>query len=220
MLLPFGWRALGSEPLRARLPQRMFDLFGAPGGEQLTAGAVLALLAASLVQINGNLVNMGLGGSARDEFSARFGAVSGTFGKRIMIVLWAFLGLIAAGLCQGPARLADPDLAWGILSRRLLGPGFLGLMFTGVLAANMSSTASKTMAVSALFVRNLRPSFAPRLDDAGAVRAARFAVGAALAASVAAALAMGRALTVMKLVLTINRLDSKAHHRIRVLILS
>ena len=171
MLLPFGWRALGSEPLRARLPQRMFDLFGASGGEQLTAGAVLALLAASLVQINGNLVNMGLGGSARDEFSARFGAVSGTFGKRIMIVLWALLGLIAAGLCQGPARLADPDLAWGILSLRLLGPGFLGLMLAGVLAANMSSTASKTMAVSALFVRNLYPSFVPASSEAGAVRA-------------------------------------------------
>jgi len=205
MLLPVGWRALGSgAALRERLAPRMFDLVGAPGGEQLTWYAVLALLLVSLIQINGNLVNMGLGGSARNEFAARFGAVAGTFGKRIMIVLWAIVGLIAAALCRGPSRLVDPDLAWGVLSRQLLGPGFLGLMLAGVLAANMASIASKTMAVSALCVRTLCRPFAARLGEAGAVTAGRLAVGAALAASVGAALGMERVLTAMKLVLTIN----------------
>jgi Na+/proline symporter len=204
MLLPFAWRALGAATLRERLPGRMFDLFGPAGGEQYTWYAVLALLAVSIVQINGNIVNMGLGGSARDEASARFGAVSGTYGKRVLIVLWAFLGLVTAALFRGPARLADPDLAWGALSRQLLGPGFLGLMLAGILAANMASTASKTMAVSAVFVRNLYRPFSARLGDAGAVRVGRLAVAGALGASVAAALAMDHALTVMKLILTLN----------------
>jgi len=181
----------------------MFDLVGAPGGEQVTWYGVLALLLVALIQVNGNLVNMGLGGSARNEFAARLGAVAGTFGKRVMIVLWAFLGLIAAALYRGSDHFADPDMAWGVLSRRLLGPGFLGLMLAGVLAANMSSTASKTMAISALCVRNLRRRSAGK-GEAGAVRAGRAAVGAALLGSVAAALAMGQALTVMKLVLTVN----------------
>jgi Na+/proline symporter len=204
MLLPFGWRALGSEALRERIPARMFDLFGAPGGDQYTWYAVLAFLSVSLVQVNGHVMNMGLGGSARNEFAARFGAVSGTFGKRIMIVLWAFLGLIAAGIFRGPAQLADPDQAWGLLSRQLLGPGFLGLMLAGVLAANMPSTASKTLAASALFVRNLYEPFASRFGDARAVLVGRIAVVTALAGSVAAALAMKQALTIMKIVLTIN----------------
>jgi len=204
MLLPFGWRALASVPLRERLPQRMFDLFGSAGGEQYTWYAVLALLSVSIIQINANVVNMGLGGSARNEFAARFGAVSGTFGKRIMIVLWAFLGLITAGVCSGSTQLADPDMAWGVLSRQLLGPGFLGLMLAGILAANMPSTASKTMAVSALFVRNLYRPFVSGVGDARAVFVGRLAVAAALAGSVGAALVMRHALTVVKLILTIN----------------
>jgi Na+/proline symporter len=205
MLLPVGWRALGSgAALRERLDPSRFDLVGAPGGDQLTWYAVAALLLVSLIQINGNLVNMGLGGSARSEFAARFGAVAGTFGKRILIVVWAIVGLIAAALCRGPSRLTDPDLAWGVLSRQLLGPGFLGLMLAGVLAANMASTASKTMAVSALCVRTLCRPFAARLGETGAVAVGRWAVGTALAGSVGAALGMDKVLTVMKLVLTIN----------------
>ncbi|MGD1029795.1 MAG: hypothetical protein ABSA05_01520 [Opitutaceae bacterium] len=204
MLLPFGWRALGLDTLRERIPPRMFDLFGAPGGDQYTWYAVLALLSVSAIQANGHVMNMGLGGSARNEFAARFGAVSGTFGKRIMIVLWAFLGLIAAAVFRGPTQLADPDLAWGVLSREFLGPGYLGLMLAGVLAANMPSTASKTLAASALFVRNLYRPFVPRFGDAGSVLVGRIAVLATLAASVAAALAMSHALTIMKIILTIN----------------
>ncbi len=202
MLLPAGWRALGGVSLRERLPQRMFDLFGDPGAGAYTWYAVLALLSVTIIQINANVVNMGLGGSARNEYAARFGAVAGTFGKRLMIVLWAFLGLIAAALCRGPDRLADPDLAWGVLSRQLLGPGFLGLMLAGVLAANMPSTASKTMAVAALLVRDV---FRPRAaGGAGAVAAGRIAVWVTLIGSVAAALCMAQAVTVMKLILTIN----------------
>ena len=205
MLLPAGWRALGSAAtLHQRLAPSRFDLVGAPGGDQLTWYAVAALLLVSLIQINGNLVNMGLGGSARDEFAARFGAAAGTFGKRIMIVLWAIVGLMAAALCRGPSRLADPDLAWGVLSRELLGPGFLGLMLAGVLAANMASTASKTMAVSALCVRTLCRPFSARLGEAGAVAAGRWAVGISLAGSVGAALGMVKMLTAVKLILTIN----------------
>jgi SSS family solute:Na+ symporter len=204
ILLPFGFRALGSAGLHARLPAHMFEIFAGGDGGQFTVWAVVAIMMVSIVQINGNIINMGLAGSARNEFAARFGGVTGTYGKRVMIVLWVFVGLIAAALRQGPERLADPDSAWGSLSRELLGPGFLGLMLVGLLAANMASVATKTMAVSALFVRNIyRPRSKPT-DARREVRLAQIAGASALALSVLAALGMRETLAVTKLILTIN----------------
>lgn len=204
VLLPFGFRALDGVGLHERLPAHMFAIFAGGNGGQFTFWAVLAIMAVSIVQINGNIINMGLAGSARSEFAARFGAVSGTYGKRIMIVLWVFVGLVAAGLRQGPDRLSDPDSAWGSLSRQLLGPGLLGVMLVGLLAANMASIATKTMAIAALFVRNLYRPLAAREDDRRDVMMGRVAVALALAGSVAAALAMKEAIAVTKLILTIN----------------
>ncbi len=204
VLLPFGFHALGRVGLHERLPEQMFAIVAGSNSGQFTIWAVLAILAVSVVQINGNIINMGLAGSARTEFAARFGAVSGTYGKRIMIVLWVFVGLIAAGLRQGPDRLADPDSAWGSLSRQLLGPGLLGVMLVGLLAANMASIATKTMAVSALFVRNLYRPLVAGADDRRDVMVGRIAGAFALAASVAVALTMRETLAVTKLILTIN----------------
>ena len=64
-----------------------------------------------------------------------FGAAGGTFAKRLLTIMWAFCGLIALALFQGPTALADPDAAWGALSLQLLGPGLLGLMLVGLLAS-------------------------------------------------------------------------------------
>jgi Na+/proline symporter len=204
VLLPFGWKALGGEGLHYRIPQRMFDVFAAGNGGEYTAWAVVAVLVVSVVQANGNIANMGLAGSARNEFAARVGAVTGTYAKRVMIALWVFVGLIAAGLFQGTGRLADPDLAWGALSRRLLPAGLLGFMFVGLVAANMASIATKTVAISALFVRNLyRPAGGDR-DERREVVIGQIAGLAALGLSVAAALAMNEAASVTKFILTIN----------------
>jgi solute:Na+ symporter, SSS family len=204
ILLPFGFRAVGSGGLHARLPAHMFEIFAGGNGGQFTIWAVLAIMTVSIVQINGNIINMGLAGSAKDEFAARFGGVSGTYGKRVMIVLWVFVGLIAAALRQGPQRLSDPDSAWGALSRELLGPGFLGLMLVGLLAANMASIATKTMAASALFVRNIYRPLSIGTDQRREVRIAQAAGTLALALSVLVALGMRETLAVTKLILTIN----------------
>jgi solute:Na+ symporter, SSS family len=204
ILLPFGFRALGPAGLHERLPARMFEVFAGGNEGQFTIWAVLAIMTVSIIQINGNIINMGLAGSAQNEYAARFGAVSGTFGKRIMIVLWVFVGLLAAGLRQGPERLSDPDSAWGSLSRQLLGPGFLGVMLVGLLAANMASIATKTMAISALFVRNLYRPLSASLDERREVGVARIAGALALVVSVVVALDMRETLAVTKLILTIN----------------
>jgi SSS family solute:Na+ symporter len=204
VLLPFGWHILGTDGLRHRLPQAMFDIFARGGGGEFTGWAVISILIVSVIQTNGNIANMSLAGSATGEFAARVGGVTGTYAKRIMIALWVFVGLIAAALCQGSDRLGDPDLAWGSLSRLLLPPGFMGFMFIGLLAANMASIAARVMAISALFVRNLYRPVRRTNDEKREVAIGRYAGAAALALSVVASLAMNETIAVTKFILTIN----------------
>ena len=77
-----------------KVPARMFDLFGSGGAGQFSVFSLLAILLVSTVQNGGLSHNMGICGSAKNEFAARSG-VSGTYLKRFMIILWAFAGLIA-----------------------------------------------------------------------------------------------------------------------------
>lgn len=204
MLIPFGLSALGGwEQLAARVPPEMFSLLG--GGVDGVGGWELAgIFLVSLIQIHGIIGNMSIAGSARDEFAARFGAVAGTYAKRLMIIMWAFCGLIAVALYQGAAQLSDPDATWGTLALQLLRPGFLGLMMAGLLAANMSTVAAQTMAVSALFTRNLYLYFRPGTSDAGLVGVGRWAIVVILAIGVVAAAHMDDVYSVVQLLITVN----------------
>ena len=206
LLVPAGFAAMGGGgELAQRVSAEMFQLLGSAGGMQkITALSLFALFLVALVQINGIIGNMGVGGSAKDEFAARFGAVTGTYAKRLMFILWAFAGLIAVALYHGENALSDPDLAWGTLSRRLLGPGLLGLMITGVLAANMSTVAAQTVSVSALFVRNVLRPMRPDMTELQAVQAGRWAMLVALSFGVLAAAMLTDVFSAMLLVQTVS----------------
>ncbi len=204
ILIPFGLAHIGGwDQLAARVPEDMFDLLG--GGAGGIGGWELAgIFLISIVQIHGIIGNMSVAGSAKDEYAARFGAVSGTYAKRVMIILWAFCGLIAIAIYQGAATLSDPDSAWGSMALLLLKPGFLGLMMAGLLAANMSTIAAQTMAVSALFVRNVYRYLAPQTTERGLVRAGQVAIVVILAVGVYAAASMNDVYAVVQLLLTVN----------------
>ncbi len=205
MLLPVGLNAIGGfSELGRRLPEHMFEFFGAAGVSQVTGLTVAAIFAVSWVQITGIMGNMSLGGSAKDEYSARFGAVSGTYAKRFMVIAWSFCGLIAFALYSGENALSDPDQAWGMMSRELLGPGLLGLMLAGVLAANMSTVGAQTMAVSALMVRNFWRHLRPGMTEREAVLAGRWVIVVVLALGVLTALGSQDIFTFFQLLLTIN----------------
>lgn len=206
LLLPVGLAAIGGwGQLGERVPAAMFDLVAAESSVQpITGLALLALLVTAVVQINGIIGNMGISGSSKDEFAARFGAVAGTFGKRIVMILWAFAGLIAVALFQGDRALSDPDMVWGMMSRQLLGPGLLGLMITGILAANMSTVAAQTLAVSALVVRNLIRPLKPALTETGAVLAGRITIVIVLAFGIFAATRLSNVFAAIQLVQTVN----------------
>ncbi|HEY0943879.1 MAG TPA: hypothetical protein VGD81_01385 [Opitutaceae bacterium] len=204
MLIPVGLKAIGGwQALGERVPAQMFELFGTTGS-QVTGLTLLGILFVSLVQIHGIIGNMSVAGSAKNEFAARFGAVSGTYAKRMMIMLWSLCGLIAIAMYQGATALSDPDAAWGSMSLQLLPPGLLGLMIAGVLAANMSTVAAQTMAVSALFVRNVYAYVKRDLTEHGAIQAGRYAIVVILAVGVVAAVNMTDVFSVVNLLLTVN----------------
>ena len=201
LLIPTGLAAIGGwDQLAVKVPARMMDLFAGEGGSPLF---IFAVLFAGLVQIHGLSHNMGIFGSARNEFAARFGGVTGAYMKRVMIVLWAFVGLIAIALF-GEGGLADPDSAWGTMSNRLLGPGLIGLMLAGVIAGTMSTLAAKALAVSSLFVRSFYRHARPDATQAQGVRIARLVVVGVLVLGVISALAVRDMETLIKVMLTIN----------------
>ena len=204
LLIPLGLTAIGGwSQLRAKVPGGMFDLFG-NAASNVTGWTVLAILFVSVVQIHGIIGNMSVSGSARNEYAARFGAVAGTYAKRIMIILWALAGLVAIAMYQGANALSDPDETWGIMSRQLLAPGLLGLMLIGLLANNMDTVAAQTMAIAALFVRNVYRHLRPNLTDRESVTAGRWAIAAALTVGIVAATQMTSIFSVVQLLLTVN----------------
>ncbi|HEY4302305.1 MAG TPA: hypothetical protein VGM73_15640 [Candidatus Didemnitutus sp.] len=203
LLIPTGLHAIGGwSALAHKIPARMFDLFGATGSDQNSVVALLAILLVSIVQNAGLSHNMGILGSARNEFAARTG-VSGNYLKRFMIILWAFAGLIAVALF-GTGGLSDPDAVWGALSSHLLGPGLIGLMLAGVLAGTMSTLAAKALAISSLFVRNVYRPIWPGITQARGVFLARCTIVAVLALGTVSALLMGSFYSIVNLVLTVN----------------
>ncbi|PTY07611.1 hypothetical protein DB347_05095 [Opitutaceae bacterium EW11] len=205
ILIPTGLKAVGGlHQLQEKVPEVAFRLLGSDGTSQITGWTLAAIFLVALFQINGIPGNMAVAGSAKNELAARFGAASGTFAKRLMTIMWAFAGLIAIALFSGEKALSDPDLTWGAMSRQLLGPGLLGLMLAGVLAANMSTIAAQTMAVTALYVRNVHALFRPNLLDREAIRAGRWTIAIVLVIGIVAATTMNSVFSAVQLMLTVN----------------
>lgn len=203
LLIPTGLKAIGGwSALAEKVPARMFDLFGAAGAEQFSVVSLCAILLVSIVQNAGLSHNMGICGSAKNEFAARSG-VSGTYLKRLMIIMWAFAGLIAVAMF-GVGGISDPDATWGAMSNKLLGPGLIGLMLAGVLAGTMSTLAAKALAISSLFVRNVYRQIWPDISQEQGVFYARCTIVAVLILGTVAATLMGSFYDVVTIVLTVN----------------
>jgi len=204
ILIPTGIHAIGGwHALAARVPKTMFDLFGASGSVQFNSWSILAITIPSLIQMNALSPNMNIMGSAKNEYAARIGVV-GLYAKRLMIILWTFAGLIAVALFTGDQQLTVPDTTWGMLSQRLLGPGLIGLMLAGVIAAVMSNLAAKSMAISSLFVKNFCRHIWPDMSEVKGVLIARWTIVAVLAIGLLAATVMNDMERVVRLVITVN----------------
>jgi Na+/proline symporter len=201
MLIPFGLARIGGfSGLHTRVPDYFFDVFGSVSAGAYTWYSMLAILFTSLIQINAVIHNMTVGGSAKNEMSARVGAVSGGYSKRLMIIAWSICGLIAVALFG--RGLPDPDNTWGLMSERLLFPGLIGLMLVGILAANMSSLSARALVIAALFSRNLYEPFCSKRTEAHYVVVGRITIIAVLAIGVVAATLMHSVVEIAKLMIT------------------
>lgn len=164
LLIPVGLAAIGGfKGLHASIPEHMFWLFGTETLSEYAWYTIASMALANLVAIVAVAANMQVSGSAVNENTARFGVIGGLMFKRLMMIFWAMAGLIAIGLYAG--ELHDPDMIWGYMTRQLLGPGLIGIMMVGVLAANMSSLDAMSVSLSALFVRQVYMPLEPNKSE-------------------------------------------------------
>jgi SSS family solute:Na+ symporter len=155
MMIPLGLREVGGfGGLHQKIPDMTkFWLAGSAATSEYTWYTILAIIFSSFVQMLGLVHNMSASGSAKDEDAARFGMLSGGFTKRVIIIAWMFCALI--GLAMFGGNLSDPDKAWGAMSLKLLGPGLLGLMLSGIVLGHMPAVALAAVSVSGLIARNV-----------------------------------------------------------------
>lgn len=202
LLLPFGLDRIGGlHGLHQRLAAPLFDLIG-QGSSEYTGVSLAAFLLMSWVGILAAPGNMSISGSARNEFAARMGAVTGGFGKRLMTAAWGLCGLIALAFFRPP--LADPDRAWGSLTAAILPSGLLGIMIVGVLGGKLARLGASSIVLSALVVKNLYEPLCPGRGERHYLLVARWTVPLVLGLGVVVALWINDAVALLKFIISFS----------------
>jgi SSS family solute:Na+ symporter len=200
-LIPVGLHALGGfSGLHAKISDSMFELFGTTATSEYTWYFVLAMVVTNLIGLAPR--NFTVGGSAKDDSSARIGMVTGAFAKRFIMIGWALTGLIAVGLYGG--KLSDATYIWGTMTLDLLGTGFVGLMIASVLAANMASKAGSSLEWSAAFTKNILLPMRPNTSERTQLLVGRIVIFAVLIGGIGFAYAVDDIFVVFKYVLSIG----------------
>lgn len=202
LLIPAGLAKIGGfEGLHASVPGFMFNLFGSETMSDYAWYTIFAMVLANLVSVIAVASGMQTAGSAENEMTARIGMIGGMFAKRIIMLFWALAGLLAVGLYSG--ALHDPDLIWGVMTRDLLFPGAVGLMFAGILAASMSTLDASSVSYAALFIRNLYHHIQPTHSEEHYLLISRILVAVTLFGGVAVALMMENLLEIYKYIISV-----------------
>jgi Na+/proline symporter len=155
MLIPTGLTAVGGfAGMRASLPPWFFEIYNE--ASRIDGFTIAMLTLNGLVGITAQPHILSMNATGTSERAGRVGNTYGTFVKRLCTIGWALTGLIVAAMVlkQG-VTLKDKEDAFGYACLQLLGPGFLGLMVSCVLAANMSTCSNFMVNTGALFTRNV-----------------------------------------------------------------
>ncbi len=167
IMIPMGLHAIGGfAALHHQVDAAKFQLFGSEAGNQYTWYSILAIIFTSTVAAIAG-VNMGpAAASAKSEHALRMGTVMGGFSKRIVTIAWLFCGLMGLALFAHGNALADPQNVWGALAQRLLMPGLMGLMISGMILGHMPAVGVACVNLSALMTRNMYAvAFRHRSDE-------------------------------------------------------
>ncbi len=202
ILIPIGLSKIGGfAGLHASVPDYMFELFGSVIMSEYAWYTILAMVLANLVSIIAVAPGMQTAGSAKNEWTARFGMIVGMFFKRFIMIFWALAGLLAIGLYFG--KLHDPDLIWGFMTKDLLFPGAIGLMLVGILAANMSTLDAGAVSYSALFIKNIYEPIKPSRSEKHYLNVGRIAIVGTLFGGILVALFIDNLLVLFKYMISI-----------------
>ncbi len=197
ILLPFAWAKINSiyggsgalgamQTLHERLPESTFEILGTPVSIDFTWYYIAAIMVMMAINVAVQPNQLTAIGSAKDEYTARFGFTTGLYLKRLCTLLWCMVALAAILLYSG--KVDDPDKVWGYATLDLLGPlnmGLVGLMIACLMAALMSTADCLMITSSSLITHNLyrglvpdRPEkhyvFVGRIAGAGVVIGAAF----------------------------------------------
>ncbi|HEY0865326.1 MAG TPA: hypothetical protein VGD97_14560 [Lacunisphaera sp.] len=197
ILIPFGLMKLGgADELHRKVPEAMFNLFGGGAMSEYTWYSIGALLLVQFLGISSSTANMTVAGSAKDEFAARIGAVTGGFSKRFVTIAWAYCGLIAIALF-GPG-LSDPDQVWGLLTKSLLPVGLVGVMIIGILGGKLAVLGAQSVVMAGLVVKNIYEPLFPGKSEKHYMLVARLSVPVALALGVIIGLYLNSVIALLK----------------------
>ena len=176
----------GFRIMHQRVSEDNFQLFGGPRSGEFPLHFIvsLSLLGLAGIVVQPHFIATG-GGSAKSENAARVGLVTGNFLKRFCTIGWALTGLIVVALLADSLEISqDPERAWGVASREILGSvtvggvyfGLVGLMLACLLAALMSTADCYMLVSAALLVRNIyAPYFNPNATEKSYINAGRIA---------------------------------------------
>jgi SSS family solute:Na+ symporter len=149
------------------LPASFMELWGSPSLIEFTWYWILCFSVMIVITTAVQANQLTACGSAKDDYTARYGFVSGMILKRYSTVLWGLLALFTVVLYGG--KISDPDYVWGHATRDLLGPagfGLIGLMIACLIAALMSAKSAFMLTASAMITNNLYKPFQPNRSEA------------------------------------------------------
>lgn len=185
MLIPFamtkinniygGEGFLGSfQTMHNVLPSSFMELWGSPHLIEFSWYWILffSIMIVITTAAQGNQLTAI--GPAKDDYTARYGFVSGVLLKRYSNVLWGLLALFTLVLYGD--TISNPDYVWGHATRDLLGPvglGLVGLMIASLIAALMSAKSTFLLSASAMITNNLYRPFRPNKSEAHYIKMGR-----------------------------------------------
>ena len=158
----------------SRLPETAFEIWGSPALVDFTWYYMITIMVMSQINVAIQANQLTACGSAKDEYTARFGFTTGIFIKRATTLLWgvsAFLLVILYG-----SVVKNPDYLWGYACRDLLGSvgmGLVGLMIACLMAALMSTADMMMITSSSLLTHNFFRPFFPSYGEKTYIYAGR-----------------------------------------------
>lgn len=174
------------QTLHNQLPEHFFEIFGSLKTMDFTWYYIIAISLIAMFNVMVGANQLVATGSAKNEYTARYGFTFGTYLKRIAIVFWGITALMITLLYADAVK--DPDLLFGFASYKLLQPlnlGLVGLMIASLTAALMSTADMMMLTTSGLLTHNIyRPFFSKKSErhyvTVGRVLGALVVIGSAI----------------------------------------